>query len=286
MSSSIAYVNGAFVPHTEARISIFDRGYLFGDGVYEVVSVIDGRILNKTEFLNRLDRSLRAISLGWPCSREDYLAFHEELITRNNLTEGTIYSQVTRGVADRDFGFPSPDTAPGVMAFTSAKPILDNPKAQTGVGVVTVDDIRWKRRDIKSIALLGQVLAKQQAVQAGAFEGWMMENGHITEGTSSSAFIIKGNTIITHPLTSDILPGIRRHLVLDLAAQNGIGIEQRPFTLSDAYGADEAFLTSASLFVLPVVKVNGHPIGTGTPGPIVQMLREKYIAHALQNARS
>lgn len=279
----IVYVNGKFVPENEASVSIFDRGYLFGDGVYEVVPVVKGALLDKAPFLERLDRSLKEIGLAWPCSKDAYVAFHEELVQRNGLEEGIIYSQVTRGVADRDFAFPA-GVAPAVIAFTQARPLLDNPRAETGVKVVTVEDIRWKRRDIKSIALLGQVLAKQQAAEAGAFEGWMVEDGFVTEGTSSSAYIVKDGVVITRPLTNAILPGIRRKILFELAAKHQVRIVERPFTVDEAKASDEALLSSASSFILPVVEIDGTKVGTGKPGPVAKRLREIYIAASLKEA--
>jgi D-alanine transaminase len=279
----IVYVNGAFVDEKDARVSIFDRGYLFADGVYEVVPVCAGRLIDQAPFIARLDRSLRELRIAWPCSPEEYVAFHDELIRRNDLTEGMIYSQVTRGVADRDFAFPR-DIRPAVIAFTQAKAIIANPLAETGVRVVTVEDIRWKRRDIKSIALLGQVLSKQEAAEQGAFEGWMVEDGMITEGTSSTAYIVKNGVIVTRPLSRAILPGIRRRVLIELGQRHGIAIEERPFALAEALAADEAMLTSASNFVLPVVAIDGKPVGTGKPGPVARRLREIYIAAALKEA--
>jgi D-alanine transaminase len=277
------YVNGAFVDEKDARVSIFDRGYLFADGVYEVVPVCAGRLIDQAPFIARLDRSLRELRIAWPCSPAEYVAFHDELIRRNDLTEGMIYSQVTRGVADRDFAFPR-DIKPAVIAFTQVKAVIANPLAETGVRVVTVEDIRWKRRDIKSIALLGQVLSKQEAAEQGAFEGWMVEDGMITEGTSSTAYIVKNGVIVTRPLSRAILPGIRRRVLIELGQRRGIAIEERPFTLAEALAADEAMLTSASNFVLPVVAIDSKPIGTGKPGPVARHLREIYIAAALKEA--
>jgi D-alanine transaminase len=251
--------------------------------VYEVVPVCAGRLIDQAPFIARLDRSLRELRIAWPCSPEEYVAFHDELIRRNDLTEGMIYSQVTRGVADRDFAFPR-DIKPAVIAFTQAKAIIANPLAETGVRVVTVEDIRWKRRDIKSIALLGQVLSKQEAAEQGAFEGWMVEDGMITEGTSSTAYIVKNGVIVTRPLSRAILPGIRRRVLIELGQRHGIAIEERPFALAEALAADEAMLTSASNFVLPVVAIDGKPVGTGKPGPVARRLREIYIAAALQEA--
>jgi D-alanine transaminase len=279
----IVYVNGAFVAEEEARISIFDRGYLFADGVYEVVPVCAGRLIDQAPFIARLDRSLRELEIAWPCAPDDYVAFHNELIRRNDLTEGMVYSQVTRGVADRDFAFPK-NVSPAVVAFTQKKAIIANPLAETGVKVVTVEDIRWKRRDIKSIALLGQVLSKQQAAEQGAFEGWMVEDGMVTEGTSSTAYIVKDGVIVTRPLSRAILPGIRRRVLIELGPRHGLKIDQRPFTVEEALAADEAMLTSASNFVLPVVAIDGKPIGTGKPGPVARRLREIYIAAALAEA--
>jgi D-alanine transaminase len=273
----IVYVNGEFVPEEEAKVSIFDRGYYFGDGVYEVVPVIGGRMIDKAPFLARLGRSLAELGIAWPCSEQAYVAFHEELIGRNNIVEGLVYSQVTRGVAEREFTFPK-DVRPAVMAFTQVKKLLDNPLAETGVKVATVEDIRWKRRDVKSIALLGQVMAKQQAAEKGAFEAWMVEDGNVTEGSSSSAYIVKDGVIITRPLSRDILPGIRRKVILELAAKHQVRIEERAFSVDEALSADEAFLTAASTFVLPVVAIDGHKVGDGTPGPVARQMRALYIA--------
>ncbi len=180
-------------------------------------------------------------------------------------------------MAERDFAFPK-DAKPAVMAFTQVKKLLDNPLAETGVKVVTVEDIRWKRRDVKSIALLGQVMAKQQAAEKGAYEAWMVEDGKVTEGSSSSAYIVKDGVVITRPLSRDILPGIRRKVVLELAAQHQVRIEERPFSVEEALAADEAFLTAASTFVLPIVEIDGHSIGDGSPGPIARQMRQLYIA--------
>ena len=184
--SRTVYINGEYVPEEEARVSVFDRGFIFGDGVYEVIPVFLGKLVDKQYFVERLDRSLSELSIAWPCSTDHYLEVMRELIDRNGLQEGVVYSQVTRGVADRDFPFP-PNATPSFMAFTSVMALLNNPAAQTGIKVVTTPDLRWKRRDIKSINLLGQVLAKQDAVSRGGKEGWMMEDGFITEGVSSSA---------------------------------------------------------------------------------------------------
>ena len=271
------FVNGQYVPEDQAQVSIFDRGFVFGDGIYEVVPVIGGKMVDKAPFLERLKRSLGELRIDMPMSEADYLAMHEKLIELNGIDEGGVYSQITRGAADRDFAFPKAAT-PSVAAFTMKKQLLDNPNATTGVKVVTVEDIRWKRRDIKSVALLGQVMAKQEAVEKGGFEGWMVEDGFITEGTSSTAYIVKDDTIITRPLSNSILPGIRRKVLLQLCARHNVKLEERLFTVEEALDADEAFLSSATTLVMPIVDIDGTMIGGGQPGPMARKMREAYIA--------
>ncbi len=271
------FVNGQYVPEDQAQVSIFDRGFVFGDGIYEVVPVIGGKMVDKAPFLERLKRSLGELRIDMPMSEADYLAMHEKLIELNGIDEGGVYSQITRGAADRDFAFPKAAT-PSVAAFTMKKQLLDNPNATTGVKVVTVEDIRWKRRDIKSVALLGQVMAKQEAVEKGGFEGWMVEDGFVTEGTSSTAYIVKDDTIITRPLSNSILPGIRRKVLLQLCAKHNVKLEERLFTVEEALDADEAFLSSATTLVMPIVDIDGTMIGGGQPGPMARKMREAYIA--------
>ena len=271
------FVNGQYVPEDQAQVSIFDRGFVFGDGIYEVVPVIGGKMVDKAPFLERLKRSLGELRIDMPMSDADYMAMHEKLIDLNGIDEGGVYSQITRGAADRDFAFPKGAT-PSVVAFTMKKPLLDNPNATKGVKVVTVEDIRWKRRDIKSVALLGQVMAKQEAVEKGGFEGWMVEDGFVTEGTSSTAYIVKDDTIITRPLSNSILPGIRRKVLLQLCAKHNVKLEERLFTVEEALAADEAFLSSATTLVMPIVDIDGTMIGGGQPGPMARKMREAYIA--------
>lgn len=271
------FVNGQYVPEDQAQVSIFDRGFVFGDGIYEVVPVIGGKMVDKAPFLERLKRSLGELRIDMPMSEADYLAMHEKLIELNGIDEGGVYSQVTRGVADRDFAFPK-GTTPSVTAFTMKKSLIDNPNARTGVKVVTVEDIRWKRRDIKSVALLGQVMAKQEAVEKGGFEGWMVEDGFVTEGTSSTAYIVKDDTIITRPLSNSILPGIRRKAILKLCADHNVKLEERLFTVEEALAADEAFLSSATTLVMPIVEIDDTMIGGGQPGPMARKMRDAYIA--------
>lgn len=272
----IVYVNGYYVPQQDAQVSVFDRGFLFGDGVYEVIPVVNSRLVETSHAIVRLERSLDAIDLAWPCGREQLAQMLEELRERNALSEGYVYLQVTRGVAERDFVFPL-DTPTTLVAYTTPKSILANPLAESGVKVVSVPDLRWKRRDIKSVNLLAQCLAKQQAALQGAFEAWMHEDAYVTEGGSSSAFIVVNDTIITRALSSAILPGIRRKVILNIAEEHNIRLVERSFTLEEAYAADEAFLSSATTLVMPVVEIDGRPVADGRPGPLSRRLRKMYI---------
>ncbi|PCJ16928.1 MAG: D-amino acid aminotransferase [SAR86 cluster bacterium] len=281
--SRIVYVNGEYPQEEDAKISIFDRGFIFGDGVYEVVPVINHQLVDKEYFLERLDRSLSELSIVWPCSKQDYLNVMQQLVARNNLSEGIVYSQVTRGVADRDFPFPV-DTPSTFVAFTSPMQLLENPASATGISVVTTEDLRWKRRDIKSINLLAQCLAKQDAVSRGAKEGWMVEDGFVTEGVSSTAYIVKNGKVITRPLSNLILPGIRRRTLLEIAAQQGIDVEERLFTVDEALDADEAFISSATTIALSVVTIDGQTIGNGKPGKVTMELRELYKKRLIDEA--
>lgn len=280
----IVFLNGNYVVEDEAKVSIFDRGFLFGDGIYEVVPVINGVMIEVTPFLERFERSLSEVGMSWPMSKDEYLQMLQNLIEKNNLKEGGVYTQVTRGVAPREFSFPK-DTKPTCMAFPFEKQIIENPKAKTGVKVVSVEDIRWKRRDIKSISLLAQCIAKEQSVHQGAYEGWMVEDGIVTEGTSSSAYIVKNDTIITRPLSNSILPGIRRKILLQIAKEHDIKVEQKLFSLEDAYNADEAFLSSATSLVLPIIEIDGRKIGDGIPGKIYTKIRKMYEQYALNEAK-
>ena len=279
----IVYVNGEFNPQSEAKISVFDRGFIFGDGVYEVVPVINGKLVDKQYFLERLNRSLAELSIDWPCSQDQYIEVMENLISANQLTEGVVYSQVTRGIAERDFPFPK-DATPSLVAFTTVMALLDHPAARTGIPVITTEDLRWKRRDIKSINLLGQCLAKEDAVSQGGTEGWMVEDGFVTEGVSSTAYIIKNNLIITRELSNSILPGIRRRTMLEIAKENNLAFEERAFSVDEALSADEAFISSATTLALPVVSIDGKPIANGVPGPITTRLRELYKNKLLAEA--
>jgi len=280
--SRIAYVNGSFVPENEAKVSIFDRGFLFADGVYEVTPVIKGKLVDYDAHVERLDRSLSELKMAWPCTKPELRAMHEELVKQNKLDEGIIYMQVTRGVADRMFNFPK-DTKSSLVAFPQVMKLVDNPNAKTGVKVITTPDIRWLRRDIKSIMLLAPVLGKEDAYQQGAAEGWMVEDGYVTEGTSSNAYIVKNHTVITRPLSNHILAGCTRRALFRLAKEHGVKIEERLFTPEEAYEADEAFLTSASQFVMPITEIDGHRIGGGQVGPVARKLRELFLEEATRD---
>jgi D-alanine transaminase len=273
----IVFVNGSFVPYQEARIPIMDRGFLFADGIYEVSAVLNGHLVDHLAHFARLERSLSEIRIRNPYAASEWTRLCDELVRRNHLREGLVYMQVTRGVAERDFAFPK-DGEPTVVMFTQDKNISRSPQAETGIAVVTVPDLRWKRRDIKSVSLLPQVLAKQAAAEAGVTEAWMVEDGFVTEGSSSTAFIITTDRrIMTRPLSNAVLPGITRQSVMRLAAENGLEVDERLFTVEEAHAADEAFLTSASMLVMPVVSVDGRPVGTGKPGLLTRRLRELYL---------
>jgi D-alanine transaminase len=282
---SIAYVNGSFVPLSEAKVSILDRGFLFADGIYEVSAVLDGKLVDNASHLARLERSVGEISLALPESIDRIIEIQTELIARNKLDAGLVYLEVTRGAdKGRDFAFPKGVT-PTLIMFTSVKDIVNAESAKTGIGVITVPDIRWSRRDIKSVALLAQVLAKQAAAAAGAGEAWMIEDGKVTEGGSSSAFILtQDDVIVTRQNGSEILPGCTRKAVVKLAEERQLRVEERAFSVDEALKAKEAFITSASSFVQAVVTIDGKRVANGKPGPMTNRLREIYIDFARATA--
>lgn len=277
--SRTVYVNGAYLPEEEATISIFDRGFIFGDGIYEVSAVLGGKLVDCEAHLARLERSAGEIGLTLPCSRAELIAIHQELIARNRLDEGSIYLQVSRGASDRDFPFPK-GVKSSLVLFTQARQFANTPLAKTGIKVVSTPDLRWARRDIKSVNLLAPVLAKQFAAENGAQEAWMIEDGVVTEGASSTAWIVKGKTLISRPLSHKVLPGITRTAVLAFLAESGFAFEEREFTLEEALDAEEAFITSATSLVMPVTTIDGHSIHNGAPGPATIRLREIYLDHA------
>jgi D-alanine transaminase len=281
----IAYVNGSFVLLADAKISVLDRGFLFADGIYEVSAVLDGKLIDNASHLARLERSVGEIALALPETLDRIREIQRELIARNGIVNGLVYLQVTRGAAaGRDFAFPK-GIRPTLILFTSVKDIVNAPAAKTGIGVITVPDIRWARRDIKSVALLAQVLAKQAAAEAGAGEAWMIEDGKVTEGGSSSAFILtKDDVLVTRQNSSAILPGCTRKAVIALAEERQLRVEERPFTVEEALVAKEAFITSASSFVQAVVTIDGKAVADGKPGPMANRLREIYIDFARKTA--
>lgn len=285
--SRIVYVNGQYLPEAEATVSIFDRGFLMADGVYEVTSVLDGKLLDFAGHSARLARSLGELDIAAPCSDAELLEIHRELVARNDLTDGMIYLQVTRGnPGDRDFAFPDPAIVkPTLVMFTQSKPgMADNPQAKAGIKVISIDDIRWGRRDIKTVQLLYPSMGKMMAKKAGADDAWMVEDGHVTEGTSNNAYIVKNGRIITRQLSHEILHGITRAAVLRFAAEAQMEVEERPFTIKEAMAADEAFYTSASGFVTPVVEIDGQSLGNGKPGPVAVRLREIYLDESRKSA--
>jgi D-alanine transaminase len=273
------YLNGDYLPEAEAKVSIFDRGFLMADGVYEVTSVLGGKLIDFPGHCARLARSLSELDMVNPHTDAEWQAIHHELVARNGIIDGMVYLQVTRGnPGDRDFAYPGPDVKPTVVMFTQSKPgLADNPAAKTGWKVISIPDIRWGRRDIKTVQLLYPSMGKMAAKKAGVDDSWFVEDGVVTEGTSNNAYIVKGSRIITRQLSSDILHGITRAAVLRFAAEAQMEVEERPFTIAEAQGADEAFVTSASAFVMPVVEIDGVAVGTGTPGAIVARLREIYL---------
>ncbi len=285
--SRIAYVNGRYLSRSEAKVSVEDRGYQFADGVYEVCEVRGGHLIDERRHMARLDRSLGELEIARPMSPAALKVVLRETVRQNRVRDGIVYVQVTRGVARRDFPFPSRDTRPSLVVTARSNDLerLEQIAAE-GIAVITVPDMRWQRVDIKSVALLPNVLAKQSAREQGAREAWLTDaEGRITEGASSNAWIVnRDGKLITHPLGHDILPGITRSVVIDAIKAQGLAFEERAFTLEEAYAAREAFVTSASQIVLPVVSINGRPVGNGAPGLIATALRREYHQHAESSA--
>ena len=281
----IAYVNGSFVPLSQAKVSVLDRGFLFADGIYEVAAVLDGKLVDNLSHLARLERSVGEISLALPETTERIQEIQKELVARNNLVNGMVYLEVTRGAdTGRDFAFPK-DVKPTLIMFTAEKDIVGAESAKRGISVITVPDIRWARRDIKSVALLAQVLAKQAASEAGAGEAWMIEDGFVTEGGSSSAFILtQDDVLVTRQNGREILPGCTRKAVVKLAEERQLRVEERPFSVGEALRAKEAFITSATVFVQAVNAIDGRKVADGKPGPMTNRLREIYVDFARATA--
>ena len=278
------YINGEFQNENEAKISVFDRGLLFSDSLYEVTTVINGKLIDFHSHMKRLDRSMTELKFSELLDHDNILAFHKKLIELNNLNEGMIYLQVTRGNADRSFDIPKEKIKPTVFAFTQEKKIIDSEASKKGIKVMTLDDLRWKRCDIKTTQLLYASLAKTEASKKGFDDAWMIRQGFITEGSSNNTWIIKGKIIITRHADNLILSGITREAIFKCAKDLGYEVVNKNFTLQDAQSANEAFVTSATAFVMPVVKINSSQIGDGKPGKFTIALREEYIKKALERA--
>ncbi|MBO6775350.1 MAG: D-amino-acid transaminase [Marinibacterium sp.] len=274
------YLNGDYLPEDEAKVSVFDRSFLMADGVYEVTSVLGGKLIDFNGHLVRLERSLNELDMEKPEAFDELLEIHRKLVELNDIEDGLIYLQVSRGSAgDRDFAFPDPELVkPTLVLFTQNKPgLADSPAAQAGIKIISIEDIRWGRRDIKTVQLLYPSMGKMMAKKAGCDDAWMVEDGAVTEGTSNNAYIVKGGKIITRHLSTDILHGITRAAVLRFAREAQMEVEERAFTIEEAQDADEAFITSASSFVMPVVEIDGKPLGDGAPGSVALRLREIYL---------
>ncbi|MDX1710130.1 MAG: D-amino-acid transaminase [Rhodovibrionaceae bacterium] len=276
-----AYVNGRYLPHSRAAVHIEDRGYQFADGVYEVVPVHNGVIVDEEPHLDRLERSLGELRIAMPMSRQAIKLVTRELMRRNRLTNGFLYMQVTRGVAPRDHKFPT-DATPALVMTTRQMAPPSPEKLAEGIAVVTVPDIRWKRCDIKSVSLLPNVLAKQEATDAGAYEAWMVDSeGFVTEGSSTNAWIVtQDDKLVTRQADSGILNGITRIALIKLLEDTGVTLEERPFTVEEAKAAREAFITSSTNFVMPVTSIDGAPVGNGHPGILTGKLRATYVSYA------
>ena len=272
------YLNGNFMPEEDAKVSVFDRGFLFADAVYEVTSVMDSRLLDFDGHMNRLKRSLLELEIPYEADRDELLRIQRELVRLNGIVEGIVYIQITRGAADRSFKFPGPDVAPTVVMFTQSKETLNPADPDKGIRVTVADDLRWGRRDIKTVQLLYPSMAKMAAAKAGYDDAFLVQDGEVTEGTAYNAYIVtKSGKIVTRQLSRDILHGITRAAVLRYAREAQMTVEERPFTVEEAQEAAEAFITSASNYVMPVVEIDGVKLADGKPGPVAKRLRELYL---------
>lgn len=276
----IAYVNGRYVPHRAASVHVEDRGYQFADGVYEVCEVARGFVIDLTRHLDRLDRSLRELSIAWPMRRAALQSVIGEVVRRNRVENGMVYLQVTRGVAPRDHVFPRSDTPPAlVVTAKRTDPAAGAKRAEAGIKVVTMPENRWARVDIKTVGLLPNVLARQQAKEAGAQEAWFVDaDGTVKEGAATNAWIVTSEgRLVTRPADHGILRGVTRTTVIDIAAKLGLNVEERGFTVEEAYAAREAFITAATTLVMPVVEIDGRVIANGHPGTIALSLRQAFF---------
>jgi D-alanine transaminase len=279
--SRIAYVDGQYLPHRSAGVHIEDRGYQFADGVYEVLAVIGGRLVDEGPHLTRLAHSLGELRIAAPMSEAALKIVMREVVRRNGVRDGALYLQVTRGAAPRDHAFPQ--TAKPVLVVTARRRKPADPSlAADAIGVITILDIRWRRCDIKSVALVANVLGKQRAKEAGAYEAWQVDSdGRVTEGTSTNAWIVTADgAAVTRQADDAILNGVTRLAVFDIIRREGYRLIERPFTVAEAKTAREAFVTSTAVELLPVVRIDGDPVADGKPGPLSRALREFYLAHA------
>ena len=280
------FLNSDYLDENEAKISIFDRGVLFADSVYEVTAFIENKLIDFKAHLERLERSLNEINIEYNLDYDEFLEIHKNLIKFNNLEdkEGLIYFQISRGNIDRDFLIKDQQVKPNVFSFTQKKSLTNDPKIEKGLHIISLEDLRWKRRDIKTTQLLYPSIAKTKANKMGADDAWLLdENGEVTEGTSNNAYIISNDTIITRQLSNDILHGITRQTILRVSNDLKLKVEERPFDIEEAKNSQEAFLTSASTLIAPVIKINDKVIGNGTIGPITKILRETYVKISIKN---
>ena len=279
----VSYVNGQYLRHRQAAVHVEDRGYQFADAIYEVIAIVGGRLVDDALHFERLERSLREIRMEMPFSREIFRLKIAELLRLNRLRNGSLYIQVSRGVAPRNHKLPETIIPSVVMTVRPlVQPSVDLLK--DGVAVITVPDIRWKRPDIKSVALLANILAKDEAVRRNVYEAWQVNSeGEVTEGTSTNAWIVKGGCLVTHPAGTGILNGVTRLALLKIANRAGVDLVERPFSVDEAISADEAFLTSTSSFLIPVVRIDDKQIGDGRPGPVSAGLLAQYSAHLWSN---
>jgi D-alanine transaminase len=280
----IVYLNGDYVPKAAAKVSVFDRGLLFSDAVYEVISVIDGRLIDMERHVTRLERSLGELSIN---AFADWSTVAQKLVTDNGLQEGLVYLQVSRGVMDeRDYRWPAPDTSPTIFAFAQERVLIENPMAGRGMRIITRPDLRWQRCDIKTTQLLYASLMKMEAEAAGVDDVWMTSGDLVTEGTSQNAHIIsRESVLISHQLDRSILPGVTRIEMLEQAKSMGLSVEERAFSIEEAKDAAEAFISSSTLLIMPVVEIDGHKIGDGRPGERTARIRQNYLA-AVQSDHS
>ncbi|MCX7560235.1 D-amino-acid transaminase [Sulfitobacter sp. F26204] len=281
--SRIVYLNGEFLTEEDAKVSVFDRGFLMADAVYEYTAVIDGKLSEFDAHIDRLKRSLGELQMQCPLSRDEILQMHRRLVAKNNIDVGGVYLQISRGIAERDFLFPD-NTTPTVTAFTQTLNFVENPINEVGLKVVSVEDGRWIRRDIKSVQLLYTSMVKTDAVARGANDAFFVKDGFVTEATSANAFIVKDGRIITRQLSSDILHGVMRKAIMGLRDSAQLQIEERPFSIAEAQAADEVFITASPIYALPVVEVDGVKVGTGRPGDVTRRIRTTMLDEARSNA--